>query len=146
MVWAKLTTAFNICGALLAVPAGAAALYTAYQNNFSTDAACRSLRGSILSTLEKNVDAKLKRVLVHEDMTKFEHSCALNNPDAQEVFAALDSQILFPKGSEAKNDPLADGPPDSRPVNFGPPRLPPFYRFSLPVWQRTHPTDRPSGI
>ena len=106
--------AFNVCGALLGVPAGAVGLYSAYQTSFSTEAACRDLRGSILLALEKNVDAKAKQVLVAKDLSEFQRNCALSDPEAKTVFESFDRNVLFAQkpGDEA---------PSSRRVNFAPP-------------------------
>ena len=113
MVWQKITIAFNVCGALLGVPAGAVGLYSAYQTNFSTEVACRDLRGSILLALEKNVDARTKHILVAKDLAQFQQSCALSDPEAKTVFESIDRHVLFADKSGE--------PPDSRPVKFVPP-------------------------
>jgi hypothetical protein len=113
MIFHKIATALQLGGALLTLPAGVLGLYTAYQTNFSTEASCRALRGAILSTLDKTIDAEAKRVLVHKDMTEFERNCALVDPDARAVFAAMDRTVLFAA------DPHADAA--SRPVRFTPP-------------------------
>jgi hypothetical protein len=118
MVWTRLITTLNVAGALLAVPAGAAGLYSTYQANFSSEVACRALRGSILASLEKNVDANIKQALVHKDVAEFEHSCALADPDAKALVTALGRNDLAAK---------ADAKADSRPVKFLHP-LPGFLR------------------
>ena len=106
----KLATALQLGGALLALPAGLAGLYTTYQINFSSEASCRNLRAAIVSTLDKNIDAHAKRVLVHKDLTAFERTCALTDPEARAVFAALDRNVLF-----------TTDPDRARPVRFIPP-------------------------
>ena len=118
MIPNKLVTALQLGGALLALPAGLAGLYTAYQINFSTEATCRSLRAAIVSTLDRNVDVPAKRALVHKDLTEFERSCALTDPEARAVFAALDRNVLFAVDPDRAA---------SRPVRFVPP--PPFMGF-----------------
>ena len=118
MVWTKVITTLNICGALLAVPAGAAGLYTTYQANFSSEVACRALRGSILAALEKAVDAKVKQALVRKDVAEFERTCALGDPDANALVRAIGNNDLAARG---------DDKADSRPVKLQ--RAPPwFYR------------------
>ena len=97
MVWTRLVTTLNVCGALLAVPAGAAGLYTTYQANFSSEVTCHALRGAILSTLEKNVDATVKQALVRKDVAEFEHSCALGDPDAKALVTAISNNDLAAK-------------------------------------------------
>lgn len=110
---AKLTRTVPLCGALLALPIGAAGLYATWPTTLSIEASCRDLRMSILSTLEQNVDDGIKRVLVHKDMTEFERSCALRDPEAKAVFAAMD-RTLFTGSSDAEKA-------SSRPVRFVPP-------------------------
>lgn len=114
MMLNRLVAAVRLGGALLALPAGLIGLYTTYQINFSTDATCRSLRTSIVSTLERNIDVQTKRVMVHKDLTEFERSCALTDSEAKAVFAALDRNVLFVADPDAAA---------SRPV-----------RFLLPPW------------
>jgi hypothetical protein len=114
MVWTRLASV-QLCGALLALPLGAAGLYTTYQTTWSAEASCRGLRTSILSVLEQNVDEKVKRALVHKDLAEFERSCALRDPEATAVFSALDRTILFTA------DPNAGTMPEGRPVRFMPP-------------------------
>ena len=122
MVWTRPVTALNVCGALLAVPAGAAGLYMTYQANFSSEVTCRALRGAILSTLEKNVDATVKQALVRKDVAEFEHFCSLGDPDAKALVTAI-----------SNNDRAAkrDDKPESRPVNILRPPMPFFFRHWL---------------
>jgi hypothetical protein len=123
MFLSKLSSAVQFGGALLTLPAGLVGLYTAYQSNFSTEATCRNLRGAILTTLDRNINAETKRVLVHKDLTAFERTCALSDPDAKTVFAAVDRTLLFAV------DP--DAAARSSPVHFSPPPPPPLpNRFS----------------
>jgi hypothetical protein len=102
----------GLCGALVALPLGAAGLYTVHQGTLSAEASCRDLRASILSTLEKTIDPATKRALVHKDLTEFERSCALRDPQAQAVYAALDRIVLFTGVSDAERA-------SPRPVRFG---------------------------
>jgi hypothetical protein len=117
MVWTKLTRTVALCGALLALPIGAAGLYTLLQTVRSAEASCQALRISILATLEQDIDAGTKRTLVHKDLTEFERSCALRDPEARAVYAAMDRAILFTGTSDAEKA-------ESRRVRFVPP--PPF--------------------
>jgi hypothetical protein len=112
MLWTKLATV-RICGGMLACAAGAA-LYISHQATTAADVACHGLRSSILSTLEQNVDARVKSALVHKDLTEFERSCARRDPDAKAVYSALDRTILFTGRSDAEAA-------SSRPVRFVPP-------------------------
>jgi hypothetical protein len=122
MVWTRLVTTLNVCGALLAVPAGAAGLYTTYQATFSSEVACRALRGAILSALEKDVDATVKQALVHKDVAEFEHSCALGDPDAKALMTAISNNDRAAKG---------DDKPESRPITILRPPMPFFFRHWL---------------
>jgi hypothetical protein len=122
MFWTKLTRTVALCGALLALPIGAAGLYTSVQTMRLAEASCQALRTSILATLEQEIDAGIKRGLVHNDLTEFERSCALRDPDAKAVFAAIDRTILFTGASDAEKA-------SSRPVRFVPP--PPFIGHPL---------------
>ena len=113
MVWTKPATAAGVCGALLCLTA-AAGLFTVHQAKLSAEASCRALRTSILSTLDRNVDARTKRALVHQDLAEFERSCAFRDPEAGAVFAAMDRTILFTGASEVEKA-------SSRPARFVPP-------------------------
>ena len=116
MVWTKLATTVGVCGALLALPA-AAGLFTAQQAKLAADESCRALRTSILSTLDQNVDARIKWALVHKDLTEFERACALRDPEAEAVFSAMDRTILVTGTSDAEKA-------SSRRVRFVPPPPP----------------------
>jgi hypothetical protein len=109
MVWTKLATV-RVCGGLIACAAGAA-LYIGHQATTAADAACHSLRNAIVSTLEQNLDARVKSALVQKDLTEFERSCALRDPDAKAVYSAVDRTILFTGRSDAETV-------SSRPVRF----------------------------
>jgi len=122
MVWTRLVTTLNVCGALLAVPAGAAGLYTAYQANFSSEVTCRALRGAILSTLEKDVDATVKQTLVRKDVAEFEHSCTLGDPDAKALVTAISNNDLAAK---------RDDKFESHPIKILRPPMPFFFRHWL---------------
>ena len=114
MLLNKLATVLQLGGALLALPTGLAGVYTTYQINLSSEATCRHLRTAIIASLEMSIDAQAKRVLVHKDLSEFERACALTDPDARAVFAALDRNVLFATDPDRAT---------SRPVRF---ILPPF--------------------
>jgi hypothetical protein len=122
MVWPRLVTTLNVCGALLAVPAGAAGLYTTYQANFSSEVTCRTLRGAILSALEKDVDATVKQALVRKDVAEFEHSCALGDPDAKALVTAISNNDRAAKRDDKR---------ESRPIKILRPPMPFFFRHWL---------------
>jgi hypothetical protein len=95
--WSKAMTAIQICGAILTIPVGAAGVYAAYRSNFSVEVSCQTLRTTIISTLEKNVDMDTRRALARRDVAEFERSCAAIDPDAKRVFAGL----MAPKAEPA---------------------------------------------
>jgi hypothetical protein len=120
MVWTKLVTTINVCGILLAVPAGAAGLYTTYRANFSSEVTCRALRSSILSALETDVDAAVKQALVRKDVAEFERSCALGDPEeARALVTAISNNDLAAKRNRNA---------ESLPVRLLPP---PMFRYWL---------------
>jgi len=81
-------TALQLVGAALGIPAAAAGAYSAYQNYFSSEVTCQTLRTNILSTLERRIAADAKRTLLRKDMTEFDKSCSDADPDAHAVFQA----------------------------------------------------------
>jgi hypothetical protein len=81
--------AFQLIGSLLAIPVGLASAYSVYQSNFSAAAKCQSLRGSIISVLDRNADASTLRALARRDVLSFETSCAKVDPDAVAAFKSL---------------------------------------------------------
>jgi hypothetical protein len=88
MVPQRLVTTLQFCGAALGIPAAAAGSYAAYQNYFSSDAACQRLRGNILAVMERRISAETKRTLLRKDVTEFDKSCGEADPDARTVFQA----------------------------------------------------------
>ena len=65
----KLTTSLQFIGAALALPAGAAGVYSAYHTYFSPEVMCQEMRNTALATLEKNIPAEAKLVLLRKDVT-----------------------------------------------------------------------------
>jgi hypothetical protein len=82
----KLTTSFQFIGAALALPAGAAGVYSAYHNYFSPEVICQEMRNTALATLEKNIPAEAKLVLLRKDVTQFESKCAEVEPETNTIF------------------------------------------------------------
>ena len=58
----KLTTSLQFIGAALALPAGAAGVYSAYHSYFSPDVICQEMRNATLATLEKNIPAEVDEI------------------------------------------------------------------------------------
>ena len=81
--------AFQLVGALLAVPVALGSAYSLYRANFSAEPTCQSLRAGIISMLDKNVDASTRRALVRRDVEAFEQTCGAVDPDATKAFKAL---------------------------------------------------------
>lgn len=79
----------QIVGSLLAVPLGLASGYSIYRANFAPETTCQQLRGSIISMLDKNVDAATRRMLVRRDIEAFEQNCGGVDPDAHAAFKRL---------------------------------------------------------
>jgi hypothetical protein len=85
----RLMSTLQIASSLLAVPLGLASGYSIYRANFSVETTCQSLRSSIISMLDKNVDAATRRMLVRRDVAAFEASCGGVDPDAHAAFKTL---------------------------------------------------------
>ncbi len=82
----RLTTSLQFIGAALALPAGAAGVYSAYHNYFSPEVMCQEMRNTALATLEKNIPAEAKLVLLRKDVTQFEAKCAEFEPETRTIF------------------------------------------------------------
>lgn len=93
MNWDKFTRFMQIGAAALAIPAGAAGVYSAYRTHFTNEASCEKLRNAILTTLEKNIAAETKHQLLRRDVTNFEKSCGEIDPDAGAIFQASIQQL-----------------------------------------------------
>jgi hypothetical protein len=86
---ARVVTAMQLIGSLLAVPVGIASAYSFYRANFAPETNCQNLRSGIISLLDKSVDASTRRMLVRRDVQEFEKSCAAFDPDATAAFKSL---------------------------------------------------------
>src|SRR5215470_4261128 len=86
---ARVVTAMQLIGSLLAVPVGIASAYSFYRANFAPETNCQNLRSGIISLLDKSVDASTRRMLVRRDVQEFEKSCAAVDPDATAAFKSL---------------------------------------------------------
>jgi len=101
MGWEKITRIMQVTGAALGIPVAAAGAYSVYNTYFSTKTACQNLRGAIISTMEKNIPADAKSVLLKKDIAEFEKTCGAIDPDARSIFVAALQQL------ESQNAPLA---------------------------------------
>ena len=86
---ARVLTAMQLIGSLLAVPVGIASAYSFYRANFAPETTCQNLRSGIISLLDKSVDASTRRMLVRRDVEEFEKACAAVDPDATAAFKSL---------------------------------------------------------
>ncbi|NWG25919.1 MAG: hypothetical protein HXY30_16145, partial [Pseudorhodoplanes sp.] len=93
MTFDKFTRTMQIIAAALAIPAGAAGLYSAYRMHFTNEAACEKLREAILSTMEKNLVADTKHQLLRRDVGNFEKACGEVDPDTGAIFTASLQQL-----------------------------------------------------
>ena len=124
MNWDKHTGAVKFIGALLAIPAAAAGVYSAYHSYFSSEVACQSLRSSILLAMDKNIPADAKYRLLRRDVTEFERKCAASDPDALAIFQGTMLQLQAPAQSAstpaaapAPQTVAAAAPTDAQPPN-----------------------------
>jgi hypothetical protein len=103
MVWEKFTKVMQVAGAALGIPVAAAGVYSVYNTYFSTATACQMLRSTIISTMEKNIPAETKGILLKKDIVEFEKTCGAIDPDARSIFTAalqqLESQAMAPASS-----------------------------------------------
>lgn len=99
----KITKLFQLIGAALALPVGAAGAYTVYKAHFSSDVACQNLRASIVTTMEKNVGADAKRALLKKDVAEFEKACGDIDPEARAIFVAAIDGHKAPDFSAAES-------------------------------------------
>jgi hypothetical protein len=99
----NLTTSLQFIAAALAVPAGAAGLYSAYHNYFSPEVMCQELRNSTLVTMEKNIPAEAKRTLLRTEAAQFEARCGEIEPETNMVFKVALQELekpAPPRGSQ----------------------------------------------
>jgi hypothetical protein len=98
----RLMSAVQVISTLVAIPVGLASVYSIYHSNFTVEARCETLRGSIISMLDKSTDASTLRMLVRRDVVTFETSCGAVDPDAVKAFKALLAAKDAPKAAPAE--------------------------------------------
>ena len=108
ITWDKHIRIWQLCGAVLAVPAGIAGTYEAYRNYLSNGVSCPELRGSIIATLDRNISLDTKRTLLHEAIAEFDRNCAEKDPDARVVF---DEAIATPPAPSPAARPMTGTAP-----------------------------------
>lgn len=79
----------QLAGSFLAIPVALGSAYSVYNTNFSPDTQCQALRSSIISMIDKKIDAATRRMLVRRDVETFEKSCGAFDPDAKAAFMML---------------------------------------------------------
>ena len=113
----------QICGMLMGIPITLAGIYTVYRTFFTAEVACQQLRNSVLSTLERNIGAEMKRELVRRDVTEFEKRCGHLDPDARSIFlAAIDvtpDEIRAAQQAAQQSNALANNAPQPAPASQG---------------------------
>jgi hypothetical protein len=92
----RLTTSLQFVGAALALPAGAAGIYSAYHNYFSSEVICREMRNTTLVTLEKNLPAEAKHALLRREVSEFEAKCAEVEPETTTIFRVALQELEKP--------------------------------------------------
>lgn len=88
MHWDHVVKPAQFIAAALAIPAAAGGTFSVYKSYFSPEVACLSLRGTIVSGLDKNLPLEAKRALLQKDVSEFAVKCAVIDPDANAVFQA----------------------------------------------------------
>ena len=79
----------QLVGSIIGVPLALIGGYSTYHTTFSPEAKCQSLRGSIVSMLDKQADATTLRMLVQRDVATFQQDCGAVDPDAVAAFKNL---------------------------------------------------------
>lgn len=97
----RFMTVLQVIGTLVGIPVGLASVYSIYHSNFTVEARCESLRGNIVSMLDKSADASTLRMLVRRDVVTFETDCAAVDPDAVKAFRALLTAKVAPPAPAA---------------------------------------------
>jgi hypothetical protein len=97
----KLTTSLQFIGAALALPAGAAGVYSAYHSYFSPEVVCQEMRNATLITLEKNIPAEAKRTLLRTEASQFEAKCGEVEPEANTIFQVALQELDKPAPARA---------------------------------------------
>lgn len=122
---ARAVTMLQLAGSLLAIPVALGSAYSIYQANFSPDTQCQSLRGSIISMIDKKIDAATRRMLVRRDVEAFEKSCGSFDPDAKAAFVTLLAAQPLRVPAHAVVAPKAERPKAEAAVKVATPKVAP---------------------
>ncbi len=106
----RFMTALQMMGTLVGIPVGLVSVYSIYHSNFTVEARCETLRGNIISMLDKSSDASTLRVLVRRDVVTFETSCGAVDPEAVKAFKALLTAKTAPLAHVALPTPVTAPP------------------------------------
>ena len=119
---ARAMSALQMFGTLLAIPLGIGSGYTMYRANFSPEATCQSLRASIVSMLDKNVDAHTRHTLVRHAVVASEQSCGGVDPDATAAFKSIlaSEQTAATGARRVEAKPMSERPLDTKSVGEKP--------------------------
>lgn len=111
--WDKHVKIWQLVGAVLAIPAGIAGTYSFYTTYVVHDVSCDSLRSSIISVLDRNLDPEAKRALLRKDVADFDTHCGAKDPEVEVIFdAAIAPQQAAPAGMVQKQPAIAAAPTD----------------------------------
>jgi hypothetical protein len=129
----RFMTAVQVISTLVAIPVGLASVYSIYRSNFTAEARCETLRGSIISMLDKSTDASTLRMLLRRDVVTFETSCGAVDPDAVKAFKALLAAKAAPKAAPVEPPKQVEREPVQKPVEMAKPAAPPKAAPVAPV-------------
>ena len=85
----RFTGSVQFLGSFVGIPLALLGGYATYTSNFSVEAKCQSLRGSIVSMLDKKADPSTLRLLMQRDVAIFQRDCGEVDPDAVAAFKNL---------------------------------------------------------
>jgi len=111
----RFMTAVQVIGTLVGIPVGLASVYSIYHSNFTVEARCETLRGGIISMLDKSADASTLRMLVRRDVVTFETNCASVDPDAVKAFKTLLAEKTPAAAPVARTAPAPAPAPKAQP-------------------------------
>lgn len=144
----RFMTAVQVISTLVAIPVGLASVYSIYRSNFTAEARCESLRGNIVSMLDKSTDASTLRMLVRRDVVTFETNCGAVDPDAVKAFKALLAAKVTPKvapmAAPAEPPKQVVHEPVQKPVEMARPAAPPKAAPVAPVVEAKPAETKPA--
>ena len=109
----KFTTALQIVGAVLGIPAAAGGTYSVYRSYFASNADCASLRSSLLGVMDRAIAEDSRRALMKKDVAQFSQKCGAGDPDAMAVFTMAMQPADAAKATPVALAQPADGAPQS---------------------------------